>query len=108
MFWLLIALLPIIGLLLGIFHPHSNTIIEFGNGSQFELLDEATSPDILFAGYPDTLAARPQGSGNDSDATNGPPTGLLTWRTQHPEWIDTETHVTLRSTGWRSTGWWIL
>ena len=52
--WLLLILLPVIGLLLGLFVPRSGTTIEFGSGSLFESNSDEISPVFLASEYYDT------------------------------------------------------
>lgn len=106
MFWLLIALLPIIGLLLGVLHPQSSTIIELGNGSRFELLDEASGPDFLAWGYLDALAARLPGSADIPDTSSSSSSNAAVmwsaWRTQPADGLADLVGVNWRPSGWRT------
>ncbi len=51
--WTLFALLPVVGLLLGLFVPQSNAMIEIGGG-RGEPLDDAAAPLLLAGEYQDT------------------------------------------------------
>lgn len=102
--WLLIALLPIIGLLLGFFLPHSNAIIELGNGSQFEPLDEASRPDFPAWGYLDTLAARLPGSAGIPDtSSSSSPNAAVMWSALRARPADGFANLVI--VNWRPSGW---
>lgn len=101
MFWLLIALLPIIGLLLGVFYPHSNTIIELGHGSQFELLDEADSRESSGSGYLDALATRLPESAFNPDAETDLPFAGDTSPALHRKGLWARVQADWRPDGWR-------
>ena len=65
--WLLLIVLPVVGLLLGLFVPRAGTTIEFGSGSLFESSSGEISPVFLASEYHDTYTTLWLANAHDPD-----------------------------------------
>ncbi len=65
--WLLLIVLPVVGLLLGLFVPRAGTTIEFGSGSLFESSSGEVSPVFLASEYHDTYTTLWLANAHDPD-----------------------------------------
>ncbi len=65
--WLLLIVLPVVGLLLGLFVPRGGTTIEFGSGSLFESSSGEISPVFLASEYHDTYTTLWLANAHDPD-----------------------------------------